>query len=167
MTAICFVLLCTVVICMYAIWRSYIYIETTEAKVAEYKRLAEATIKARGSLVGCWADKAGTQSIVACLAPKGGVGMKEYISREAAIKAVSDDDYEGYATWAIKSITAADVREVVLCRDCVYANKDEHGLWCFNDFENCLSEDDFCSHGKRRGADMREAPCDMKERKKP
>ncbi len=67
MTAICFVLLCTVVICLYAIWRTYIYIENAEAKVAEYKRLAEATIKARGSRLGCWADKAGTQSVICTL----------------------------------------------------------------------------------------------------
>lgn len=38
---------------------------------------------------------------------------KEYISREAAIKAVYDNDCEGYATWAIKAVPAADVRPVV------------------------------------------------------
>ena len=39
--------------------------------------------------------------------------MAEYIEREAAIKAVSENDCEGYATWAVKAIPAADVRPVV------------------------------------------------------
>ncbi len=39
---------------------------------------------------------------------------KEYIEREAAIKAVAENDCEGYATWAIKAIPAADV----VARDC-------------------------------------------------
>ena len=39
--------------------------------------------------------------------------MGEYIEREAAIKAVSENDFEGYATWAVKAIHAADVRPVV------------------------------------------------------
>ncbi len=43
--------------------------------------------------------------------------MTYYISREAAIKAVSENDYEGYATIAVKAIHAADVVEVV------------HGKW--------------------------------------
>lgn len=34
--------------------------------------------------------------------------MAEYIEREAAIKAVAENDYEGYAIWAIKAIPAAD-----------------------------------------------------------
>lgn len=39
--------------------------------------------------------------------------MAEYIERDKAIKAVYDNDFEGYATWAIKAIPAADVRPVV------------------------------------------------------
>ena len=35
--------------------------------------------------------------------------MAEYIKREAAIKAVSENDCEGYATQAVKAIPAADV----------------------------------------------------------
>lgn len=41
----------------------------------------------------------------------------EYISRKAAIKAVTENDYEGYATWAIKAVPAADVIPV------------RHGRW--------------------------------------
>ncbi len=53
------------------------------------------------------------------------------------------------------SLPATNVRKVVLCRDCMYSQTDERGLWCFNDYENCLSGDDFCSRGKRRDTDMR------------
>ena len=43
--------------------------------------------------------------------------MAEYIERKAAIKAVTENDYEGYATWAIKAVPAADVQPV------------RHGRW--------------------------------------
>lgn len=36
----------------------------------------------------------------------------DYISREAAIKAVSENDCEGYATWAVKAIPTVEVRPV-------------------------------------------------------
>ncbi len=39
--------------------------------------------------------------------------MAEYIDKEAAIKAVRENDYEWYATRAVKAIPAADVRENV------------------------------------------------------
>ena len=43
--------------------------------------------------------------------------MANYIEREAAIKATTENDCEGYATWAIKAIPAADVAPV------------RHGRW--------------------------------------
>ena len=43
--------------------------------------------------------------------------MAEYIEREAAIKAVKQNDCEGYATWAVKGVPAADVTPV------------RHGRW--------------------------------------
>ena len=49
-----------------------------------------------------------------------------------------------------KSIPAADVRPVVLCRDCVYLSHDKYGAWCINNYEANLKDDDFCSHGKRK-----------------
>lgn len=51
---------------------------------------------------------------------------------------------------AIESVPAADVVEVVRCKDCMYCQKDELGRWCFNDYENELRDHDFCSHGKRK-----------------
>lgn len=49
-----------------------------------------------------------------------------------------------------EAFPAADVVEVVRCKDCMYCQKDELGRWCFNDYENELRDDDFCSHGKRK-----------------
>ena len=43
--------------------------------------------------------------------------MAEYIEREAAIKAVRENDCEGYATWAVKAVPSADVAPV------------RHGYW--------------------------------------
>ena len=53
--------------------------------------------------------------------------MKEYIEREAAIKAIENDclelvDYtKEDAIQCVKAIPAADVVPVVRCQDCVYA----------------------------------------------
>ena len=49
--------------------------------------------------------------------------MTEYIERVAAIKAVEQNDCEGYATWAVKSIPAADVAPVVRCKDCKHGTR--------------------------------------------
>ena len=84
--------------------------------------------------------------------------MSEYIDREAAIKAVSENDCEGYATWAVKSIPAADVREVKLGFN---AKKDYPSLfecsicgWECWDTIPCDTETfNFCPNC---GADMRE-----------
>lgn len=79
--------------------------------------------------------------------------MAEYIDREAAIKAVSENDCEGYATWAVKAVPAADVRPVVLCGECKrYGGrpweKNETGICARTD--SGVREDDFCSYGERR-----------------
>ena len=75
--------------------------------------------------------------------------MDEYISRKAVLKCIAEDGYNceydlGY--WShntefqelIKEIPAADVRPVVLCRDCIYAptgNQDGADLeWPCDDF---------------------------------
>lgn len=100
----------------------------------------------------------------------------EYISREAAIDAVLS--YKGYfqdqlstnnmilkmeAEFAIDDVPAADVIEVVRCRDCKYS-----GMYCFGDsteerlacldieddgFIRCaksVDPNDLCSRGERR-----------------
>lgn len=39
--------------------------------------------------------------------------------------------------------------EVVRCKDCRYCQQDSNGLWCFNNYEQDLQPDDFCSYGER------------------
>lgn len=98
--------------------------------------------------------------------------MAEYIEREAALKAVKslrvyykyEDDNGAYNTIkrtevieAIEAIPAADVRPVVLCRDCKYYRQDAKiadakGLvreWYCPIHEAEFAEDAFCSYGRR------------------
>ena len=55
----------------------------------------------------------------------------EYIEREAAIKAVAENDCEGYATLAIKAIPAADVVPVRHGRWIKYAPHNSDMMTCF------------------------------------
>lgn len=83
--------------------------------------------------------------------------MAEYIEREAVnalIEAECSPKVAAFLNHAIASITAADVRPVVLCRDCEnnYNTCFNHGInepMC--DFtDRKLREDDFCSRGEKR-----------------
>ena len=85
--------------------------------------------------------------------------MSEYIEREAAKEAVQNalafHSYAGgTAASALDKIHTADVRPVVLCRDCKnnYNTCLNHGInqpMC--DFtDRKLREDDFCSRGEKR-----------------
>ena len=93
--------------------------------------------------------------------------MKEYIEREAAIKAIENDCSELVyytkedAIQCVKAIPAADVVEVVRCRECVHwkpiGSKAGNS---FSDMEYiggceftkyCRRESDFCSYGERKG----------------
>lgn len=78
---------------------------------------------------------------------------KEYYEREAVLSKFLECGI-GWGAAKVKgvinSIPAADVREVVLCRDCVYLSHDKYGAWCINNYEANLKDDDFCSHGKRK-----------------
>ena len=93
--------------------------------------------------------------------------MSEYITREEALESVREklmicdalpDTIAKDASvftlasmqHSLESIPAADVRPVVLCKDCVYLSHDKYGAWCFNNYEANLKDDDFCSHGKRK-----------------
>ena len=103
--------------------------------------------------------------------------MKEYIEREAAIKAIENDCSELVyytkedAIQCVKAIPAADVVEVVRCRECKYWG-DEDGKLQRSDgllFARCImhnylldgrhtgwcpTENNFCSYGEREeGAD--------------
>ena len=85
---------------------------------------------------------------------------KEYIDREALLdtlarnwETITDiDDYYFF----VKEAPAADVVEVVRCKDCVYWEKGkDYEPYC-NHFGNMMAdttETDFCSYGERREAD--------------
>lgn len=77
--------------------------------------------------------------------------MTDYISREAALKALYAD-YAYPAMGIIKEIPAADVAEVVRCKDCKYRRKnDENEPYCTaKDGLLHPSDDEFCSYGKRK-----------------
>lgn len=97
---------------------------------------------------------------------------KEYISREAAIKrfnfvvldclGMEPTIRAGDIIKALESIPAADVRPVVLCRDCQdsyeWANVDgDNYRYCGylrsrwnNDADRMVNDDDFCKWGRKR-----------------
>lgn len=72
--------------------------------------------------------------------------MADYIRREDALKALYND-YAYAAMDVIKRLTAADVAEVVRCRDCIYRIDGR----CFSrtSFLNApaVEPDNFCSWG--------------------
>ena len=76
--------------------------------------------------------------------------MDDYISRDAALTALQDSDLFNTTERqlrAIRELPAADVAEVVRCKDCKYGDymlclRTNDGFW--------RKETDFCSYGKRR-----------------
>ena len=92
--------------------------------------------------------------------------MAEYIEREAALKALKIA--KGYCPCAydeVKRLPAADVAQVVRCKDCKRYHAgtgwcDEHSCFIDNTGEPCsptesdnwkmFKDDDFCSYGERR-----------------
>ena len=102
--------------------------------------------------------------------------MAEYIEREKVIQTLKDnttemesDIYYGSNIGIpedeiediVNEITAADVIEVVRCKDCKYFSSFEYseqqGLCInhsgLNGIDACVSEDDFCSYGETRNTD--------------
>ncbi len=102
--------------------------------------------------------------------------MTKYIPSEAAFNAilklvpkVDEDGYcwviRGDAARAIDTIPAADVRPVVLCRDCQnsyeWANVDgDNYRYCGylrsrwnHDADRMVDDDDFCKWGRKKEAD--------------
>lgn len=87
--------------------------------------------------------------------------MDEFISRKAAIAKIreegvygsgySDEEREDNVVDMLTSIPAADVRPVVLCRDCKYYFKDENGYEMCDNSEGYdhVTEDGFCAWAKR------------------
>ena len=87
--------------------------------------------------------------------------MAEYIEREAVLEFV-EPDARPFLAERIKSIPAADVRPVVLCRDCKHnmanipdirdgMNINENWNACqLTELYDSVKPDDFCSHGEKR-----------------
>ena len=83
--------------------------------------------------------------------------MGEYIKREAAIRKINgefpDAHYPSWYAALIEEIPAADVVEVVRCKDCEYFLKTEvngNGFLICSATDKEIFEDDFCSYGERR-----------------
>ena len=85
--------------------------------------------------------------------------MDEYIERESAIEAIMSEPPDAhYPQWyaeKIKSIPAAGVAPVVMCRDCKHAWIHPCGyVYCHRDgrnaYEMTFNLDSFCSYGERK-----------------
>ena len=92
---------------------------------------------------------------------------KEYIERETAINAIENDCLglvyytKEDAIQCVRAIPAADVTEVVRCRECVHWKPTGSKAGnSFSDMEYiggceftkyCRRESDFCSYGERKG----------------
>ena len=83
---------------------------------------------------------------------------KEYIDREEALSAIKQafEKGEGPSLY-IKCIPAADVVEVVRCKDCLYSRERYGHLECIHgvSYRNTWNKPDFfCAYGERKeGAD--------------
>ena len=78
---------------------------------------------------------------------------KEYTEREALVERLKKEECDCEWLWAILDIPAADVVEVVRCKDCKYRKTEDCAMF----YEcNCgeqhtwETDNDFCSYGKRR-----------------
>lgn len=88
--------------------------------------------------------------------------MTKYIEREAAIERL-EKLFQLHACTAraiVEAIPTADVRPVVLCRDCIhYKPQQKSALWssttpmCSRSATIKMPPDGFCSFGIKRGGD--------------
>lgn len=85
--------------------------------------------------------------------------MKEYIERKAAIDCllfvcVPQCRSRKYAQEKIKKIPAADVRPVVLCKECRHRDPEDHKCDCGEmERQGCpfkVADDYFCAYGEKR-----------------
>lgn len=111
--------------------------------------------------------------------------MSDYIERDKAFNAVlklipkvDDDGYcwviRGDAATAIDSIHAADVAEVVRCKDCRHRDPEDNKCDCGQlERAGCVfpvDDDYFCAYGKKRETDrfiMDEGPSMLPSRNVP
>lgn len=80
---------------------------------------------------------------------------KEYIEREALIEELKRRDFlPVIVKHAIEAVPAADVVEVVLCKDCAFKQywfkHDCGAAICGASGMRCADESDFCSYGERK-----------------
>ena len=81
---------------------------------------------------------------------------KEYIEREVAKKVLADD-YAYAAAKLLDTVPAADVQEVVRCKDCIFGKYDDdlNMILCKRIYNLSNGEDiyndlnDFCSYGAK------------------
>lgn len=84
--------------------------------------------------------------------------LDEYISREAALMKLMQDGCSAKNLQSISDMPAADVAEVVLCKNCKWFADNNGGEWygckMFHVVritpEDAPKPDDFCSYGERR-----------------
>ena len=76
----------------------------------------------------------------------------DYISSKALLSAVEGYGWKEGLKTVLKRIPAADVRPVVLCRECKYYYKDAYGYEMCDNSEGYdhVSEDGFCAWAVKR-----------------
>lgn len=80
--------------------------------------------------------------------------MAEYIEHTDMIgKQYSKVEVIAFAKRAVEDAPAADVVEVVRCKDCQYFDGDrcEHERHKYQEFAVWAYDNDFCSYGEKRG----------------
>ena len=89
--------------------------------------------------------------------------MPEYIEREAVIKTAKDGNHSDFGRSmadltslreVLEDTPAADVVEVVRCKDCAHYGGITFGnicrRWSALNIKNCTKPDDYCSYGIRK-----------------
>ena len=83
-------------------------------------------------------------------------GSGEFISHDVLLSAVEGYGWKEGLKTVLKRIPAADVRPVVLCKDCIHCKKGKASLECekhtysWNNMRRWVDEDDFCKWGVKR-----------------
>ena len=83
--------------------------------------------------------------------------MADYIDREALLKRLCEGDpsrMEDFYYNAIAEAPAADVVNVVRCKDCEYGREEDHNTYSCANFPDgiggYISGECFCSYGERK-----------------
>lgn len=82
--------------------------------------------------------------------------MAEYIDREALLEKMKNWHEKTSLVSCVHSIPAADVVEVVRCKDCEYLMFSDFYGECSRGYLGIVSPNDYCSRAIRKG----EAECD-------